>query len=323
MAPLTHTHSRRFEFTDWPTRHLFFTGKGGVGKTTSPARTAIALADAGQRVLLVSTDPASNLDEVLGSQLGRRADPVPGVSGPVRRSTSIRKRLPLPIASGWSGRIAAFCRRPPSPAWKSSSPAPAPWRSLPSTSSPSCSAIPRRRADFDHVIFDTAPTGHTLRLLTCRPPGAASSRTNRAAPPASGRSPACRPSSGLYLRTVRLADRPADDALVLVAAPIRRPFGSRAHQRRTSRHWECKSAPGYQWGLSAQRNRPAGGGPRCSAEPAGAIPDALAAIAAPRCRLALRVYWAPSAAGDRGWRGEPRADLLGLHSQNWTGAAWT
>ena len=50
-----------------PTRHLFFTGKGGVGKTTLSTAAAIATADAGRRVLLVSTDPASNLDEVLGT----------------------------------------------------------------------------------------------------------------------------------------------------------------------------------------------------------------------------------------------------------------
>src|SRR5690606_8506653 len=48
------------------TRHLFFTGKGGVGKTSVACALAVRLADAGRRVLLVSTDPASNLDEVLG-----------------------------------------------------------------------------------------------------------------------------------------------------------------------------------------------------------------------------------------------------------------
>jgi CO dehydrogenase nickel-insertion accessory protein CooC1 len=52
-----------------PTRHLFFTGKGGVGKTSLACVTAIALADRGTRVLLVSTDPASNLDEVLDVNL--------------------------------------------------------------------------------------------------------------------------------------------------------------------------------------------------------------------------------------------------------------
>ena len=62
-----------------PTRILFFTGKGGVGKTSAACATAIGLADAGKRVLLVSTDPASNLDEVLGVTLGASPTAVPGV----------------------------------------------------------------------------------------------------------------------------------------------------------------------------------------------------------------------------------------------------
>ena len=64
-----------------PTRHLFFTGKGGVGKTSISTATAIALADAGRRVLLVSTDPASNLDEMLGVALGDHPTAVPGAPG--------------------------------------------------------------------------------------------------------------------------------------------------------------------------------------------------------------------------------------------------
>ena len=62
-----------------PTRILFFTGKGGVGKTSAACATAIGLADAGKRVLLVSTDPASNLDEVLGVELSSALTPVSAV----------------------------------------------------------------------------------------------------------------------------------------------------------------------------------------------------------------------------------------------------
>ena len=59
---------------DWTaatTRHLLFTGKGGVGKTTIGAATAVALAEQGQRVLVVSTDPASNLDDVFATPIGQ------------------------------------------------------------------------------------------------------------------------------------------------------------------------------------------------------------------------------------------------------------
>ena len=66
-------------FLTQPTRNLFFTGKGGVGKTSLACATAVQLADAGKRVLLVSTDPASNLDEVLGTPLGHHPTAVPGV----------------------------------------------------------------------------------------------------------------------------------------------------------------------------------------------------------------------------------------------------
>ena len=70
-----------------PTRVLFFTGKGGVGKTSAACATAIGLADAGKRVLLVSTDPASNLDEVLGVTLDASPKAVPGVTVSGRDST--------------------------------------------------------------------------------------------------------------------------------------------------------------------------------------------------------------------------------------------
>lgn len=61
-----------------PSRYLFFTGKGGVGKTTLACAVALALADRGRSVLLVSTDPASNLDEMLGTPLASRLRPVAG-----------------------------------------------------------------------------------------------------------------------------------------------------------------------------------------------------------------------------------------------------
>ena len=59
--------------TQAPTRNLLFTGKGGVGKTSIACAIAVSLAEGGKRVLLVSTDPASNLDEVLGNTPGNTA----------------------------------------------------------------------------------------------------------------------------------------------------------------------------------------------------------------------------------------------------------
>ena len=71
----------RLDWLSWRTPFVFFTGKGGVGKTTIASAAAVALSDAGQRVLLVSTDPASNLADVLGTAVAPEPQPVPGVAG--------------------------------------------------------------------------------------------------------------------------------------------------------------------------------------------------------------------------------------------------
>jgi arsenite/tail-anchored protein-transporting ATPase len=147
-----------------PTRHLFFTGKGGVGKTSLAAATAIALADRGGRVLLVSTDPASNLGQVLESEVTdviRSADAVPGLStlniDPEAAAQAYRDRVIDPVrevlpedavnqmveqlSGACTTEIAAF------------------------DEFTKLLTDPSIAAEYDHVVFDTAPTGHTLRLL--------------------------------------------------------------------------------------------------------------------------------------------------------------
>ena len=71
----------KLKFLDQPPRFLFFTGKGGVGKTSIACATALQLADAGQRVLLVSTDPASNVGQVFGLSIGNHLTAIPAVPG--------------------------------------------------------------------------------------------------------------------------------------------------------------------------------------------------------------------------------------------------
>jgi arsenite-transporting ATPase len=94
-----------------PTRILFFTGKGGVGKTSAACATAIGLADAGQARLLVSTDPASNLDEVLGVALGSSPTAVPACTGlaalnidPEQAARAYRERVVGPYRGVLPGR---------------------------------------------------------------------------------------------------------------------------------------------------------------------------------------------------------------------------
>jgi len=147
------------------TRFLFFTGKGGVGKTSLSCATALALAEAGKRVLLVSTDPASNLDEVLETPLSGKATPVAGAPGldalninPVAAAEAYRERVIGPMR-GLLPEAAL--------------------RSMEEQLSGSCTVeiaafdefsgfIGNAAAsqDYDHLVFDTAPTGHTLRLMS-------------------------------------------------------------------------------------------------------------------------------------------------------------
>jgi len=69
------------KFLENPPANLFFTGKGGVGKTSASCAVAVALADRGKKVLLVSTDPASNIDEVFGEEIGSEPGPIAEVPG--------------------------------------------------------------------------------------------------------------------------------------------------------------------------------------------------------------------------------------------------
>jgi arsenite-transporting ATPase len=152
-------------WADWNTRYLFFTGKGGVGKTTTASAVAVALADAGRRTLVISTDPASNLDDVFGITAGPDPTRVPDVPGlfvsnldPEAAAEAFKERAVAPyrgvlpesairnmeeqLSGACTVEIAAF------------------------NEFTAVLAAPRETAEFDHVVFDTAPTGHTLRLLT-------------------------------------------------------------------------------------------------------------------------------------------------------------
>lgn len=147
------------------TRNLFFTGKGGVGKTSLACATALSLAQSGKKTLIVSTDPASNLDEVLGVRLTSEPTPIHGIEGlfganldPEAAAVAYREKvvgpyrgkLPDAVIRNMEEQFSGAC----------------------TTEIAAFDEFVRLMADpvatetFDHLVFDTAPTGHTLRLLS-------------------------------------------------------------------------------------------------------------------------------------------------------------
>lgn len=146
-----------------PTRFLFFTGKGGVGKTSISTAVALSLVDSGKKVLLVSTDAASNLDEMLGVELHNYPTPVPHAEGlsvlnidPENAAQSYRKRVIEQMTETSSEAEKSNVREQLSGACTTEIAAFDEFASL----------LSDKNIQYDHVVFDTAPTGHTLRLLS-------------------------------------------------------------------------------------------------------------------------------------------------------------
>ncbi|PMX27766.1 MULTISPECIES: arsenical pump-driving ATPase [unclassified Pseudomonas] len=148
---------------DQPTKYMFFTGKGGVGKTSVSTAVSIALADAGKRVLLVSTDAASNLDEMLGVELSNQPVAVSEVPGmfvlnidPEAAAIDYRARVVEQMGSQASDQDIALVREQLSGACTTEI----------ATFDEFAHLLSEGAAAYDYVVFDTAPTGHTLRLLS-------------------------------------------------------------------------------------------------------------------------------------------------------------
>ncbi|KLN53586.1 arsenical pump-driving ATPase [Variovorax paradoxus] len=215
-------------FLKMPTRYLFFTGKGGVGKTSLSTAAALALADAGEAVLLVSTDAASNLDEMLGVELRNTPVPVPGARGlsvlnidPDNAAESYRRRVLAQMDIDASEAERANVREQLSGACTTEI----------ASFDEFASLLSDGAGAFDHIVFDTAPTGHTLRLLSLPKAWSGFLQDNDRGASCLG------PHSGLKMQEERFKDAldalgdPARTTVVLVTRP---DMGAMAEAARTS-----------------------------------------------------------------------------------------
>ncbi|WP_276875528.1 arsenical pump-driving ATPase [Anaerococcus hydrogenalis] len=145
-------------------KYIFFTGKGGVGKTSTACATAVNLCDKGSKVLLVSTDPASNLQDIFVEKLNNKITKIEEVEGlfvanldPIMAAEEYKKS----VVSPYIGKL------PDSVINK-----------MEEELSGSCTVEiaafnefakyitdKETKEKYDYIVFDTAPTGHTLRML--------------------------------------------------------------------------------------------------------------------------------------------------------------
>lgn len=146
------------------TKYLFYTGKGGVGKTSVACATAVSLADSGKKVLLISTDPASNLQDVFSMELTNKGTPIPDVPNlvvanldPTQAAAEYREsviapyrgKLPVTVLANMEEQLSGSCTV-----------------EIAAFNEFSGFITDKKlQQEYDHIIFDTAPTGHTLRML--------------------------------------------------------------------------------------------------------------------------------------------------------------
>jgi arsenite-transporting ATPase len=146
------------------TKYLFFTGKGGVGKTSTACAAAVNLADRGKNILLISTDPASNLQDVFNTELDGKGVTIEGVPGltvanlnPEEAAREYREavvapykgKLPESVIANMEEQLSGSCTV-----------------EIAAFDQFSCFITDTTAENkYDHIIFDTAPTGHTLRML--------------------------------------------------------------------------------------------------------------------------------------------------------------
>ena len=199
-------------------KYLFFTGKGGVGKTSLACATAIALSDKGEKVLLISTDPASNLQDVFHQDISQHGTQIKDVEGltvvnldPVKAADEYRESVVAPYRGLLPESAIA---------------------NMEEQLSGSCTveiAAFNQFSDFltnaddariyDHIIFDTAPTGHTLRMLQLPTAWSSFIKTSKHGASCLGQLSGLEERKGIYRQAVdNLADG-SKTKLILVSRP--------------------------------------------------------------------------------------------------------
>lgn len=146
------------------TKYLFYTGKGGVGKTSAACATAVTLADQGKKVLLISTDPASNLQDVFSTPLDNKGvviKEVPNLTvanlDPIQAAAEYKEsvispyrgKLPEAILNNMEEQLSGSCTVEIAAFNEFSK----------------FITDGKTQSNYDYILFDTAPTGHTLRML--------------------------------------------------------------------------------------------------------------------------------------------------------------
>ncbi|MBC2579038.1 arsenical pump-driving ATPase [Clostridium sp. DJ247] len=205
------------------TKYLFFTGKGGVGKTSTACATAVSLADQGKKIMLISTDPASNLQDVFNTELNNKGVAIKEVTklvvanfdpeeaareykesvvGPYRGKLPdvVIKNMEEQLSGSCTVEIAAF------------------------NEFSNFITDEKVQKEFDHIIFDTAPTGHTLRMLQL--PSAWSSFMSESTHGASclGQLAGLEDKKEVYKNAVKTLSDKEKTTLILVSRPENTPL---------------------------------------------------------------------------------------------------
>lgn len=144
----------------------FFSGKGGVGKTTMACATALQFAKDGHKTLIITTDPASNLSDVFETQIGHSIRQLPGSDNlwgmeidPDEATKEYRERILAPMRAAMPESVLSVMEE------QFNSPCTTEIASFDRFVDFMTEEEFGEGLQFDHIIFDTAPTGHTIRLL--------------------------------------------------------------------------------------------------------------------------------------------------------------